>query len=251
MTDMERAPQPAGFSTVPYDHIPLLPVNSRQLKAVGYDARRHILAAQFLHGAQAVYHYPNVTPELYAAFVVSDSKGTFFGQYLKALPFEKYPASVLQELPAPVPTTLGVALAIAQKLHGLTYPLRIPKDVQVEAKAAGMVIVYGASDDLMEFDGAISDEIGAWEGTTAMVDANGILSDWDSVKYGGEEAAAEYMARKPHARMIEAIWCPKDMPDTSWRYETDIPHATFDIMEDGGIYCRGIVFALAELAPKA
>lgn len=248
---MARAPQPAGFSTVPYDHIPLLPVNSRQLKAVGYDARRHILAAQFLHGAQAVYHYPNVTPELYAAFVVSDSKGTFFGQYLKALPFEKYPASVLQELPAPVPTTLGVAIAIAQKLHGLTYPLRIPKDVQEEAKAAGMVIVYGASDDLMEFDGAISDEIGACDGTTAMVDAKGPLPDWDSVKDEGEEAAADYMARKPHVREIHAIWCPKDMPDTSWAYETTIPHAVFDIMEDGVIYCRGIVFALAELAPKA
>lgn len=96
---MARAPQPAGFSTVPYDHIPLLPVNSSQLKAVGYDARRHILAAQFLHGAQAVYHYPNVTPELYAEFAASDSKGTFFGQHIKALPFEKYPASVLEVLP--------------------------------------------------------------------------------------------------------------------------------------------------------
>lgn len=248
---MARAPQPAGFSTVPYEHIPLLPVNSSQLKAVGYDARRHILAAQFLHGAQAVYHYPNVTPELHAAFAASDSKGTFFGQHIKALPFEKYPASVLQELPAPVPTTLGVALAIAQKLHGLTYPLRIPKDVQAEAKAAGMVIVYGASDDLMEFDGAISDEIGACDGATALVDAKGPLPDWDSVKDEGEEAAADYMARKPHVRMIEAIWSPNDMPGTSWRYETDIPHATFDIMEDGEIYCRGIVFALAELAPKA
>lgn len=248
---MARAPQPAGFSTVPYEHIPLLPVNSSQLKSVGYDARRHILAAQFLHGTQAVYHYPNVTPELHAAFAASDSKGTFFGQHIKALPFEKYPASVLQDLSAPVPTTLGVALAIAQKLHGLTYPLRIPKDVLKEAKAAGMVIVYGASDDLMEFDGAISDEIGACDGTTALVDAKGLLPDWDSVKDESEEVVADYMARKPHVRMINAIWCPKDMPETSWAYETTIPHAVFDIMEDGEIYCRGIVFALADLAAKA
>lgn len=84
---------------MPYDHIPLHPVSSSQLKSVGYDARRNILAAQFLHGAQAVYHYPNVTPELHAAFAASDSKGAFFGQHIKALPFEKYPASVLEDLP--------------------------------------------------------------------------------------------------------------------------------------------------------
>jgi hypothetical protein len=35
--------------------------------------------------------------------------------------------------------------------------------------------------------------------------------------------------------------------DTSWSYETDIPHATFDVLEDGEVYCRGIVFALADL----
>lgn len=248
---MGRAAQPAGYSAVPYDHIPLHPVKSSQLKAVGYDAQRNILAAQFLHGAQAVYHYPNVTPELHAAFAAADSKGEFFGKHIKQLPFEKYPSEVLQELPAQAPTPLAKALEIAQKLHGMGYPLRIPKDVQDEAKAAGIVIVYGRSDDLMEFDGAVSDEVSAWDGTTALVDAKGVLPSWESLQDDGDESRhADYHARKPHVVGIEAVWCPKDMPGTSWAYKTAIPHATFDIMEEGDIYCRGIVFALADIPAR-
>lgn len=46
-------------------------------------------------------------------------------------------------------------------------------------------------------------------------------------------------------RVIEAVWCP-DEPDCSWAYKTDIPHVTFDVVEDGELYCRGIVFRLAD-----
>lgn len=232
---------------MPYDHIPLTAVESGQVGAIGHDPRRNILAVQFKHGAQAVYHYPGISAETYSAFMAAESKGNFFGQHIKALSFEKYPANVLEELPVAQP----LIAIIAQKLHGMEYPLCVPKAVAAEAKAAGIVIVYGASDDLMEFDGAIRDEIGANDGVVALVDSKGPLPSWDSVKDEGEEAAADYMARKPHVREIEAIWCPKDMPETSWAYKTDIPHATFDIMEDGEIYCRGIVFELADLAAKA
>ena len=37
----------------------------------------------------------------------------------------------------------------------------------------------------------------------------------------------------------------------AWTYMTDIPHATFDVMDDGELYCRGIVFALADLTATA
>ena len=49
--------------------------------------------------------------------------------------------------------------SIAAVLHGSEYPLYPSKEISAQAKAAGIVIVYGASDDLMEFDGAFRDEV--------------------------------------------------------------------------------------------
>lgn len=47
---------------------------------------------------------------------------------------------------------------LAARLDGAEYPLRPSRELLAEAKAAGLVIVYGASDDLMEFDGAMKEQ---------------------------------------------------------------------------------------------
>lgn len=49
------------------------------------------------------------------------------------------------------------ARELAEKLNGRTYGDSFD-DVLEEAKQSGLVIVTGASDDLMEFNGAIYDE---------------------------------------------------------------------------------------------
>ena len=136
---------------------------------------------------------------------------------------------------------------IAAKLHGQEYPLRIPREIIAAAKAADIVIVYGASDDLMEFEGAISDEVGAWDGATRLIDAKGVLPTWESVRED-EDDARDYLKRKPNARTIEALWCPDEPAGASWAYKTDIPYVTFDVMEGCDIYCRGIVFSVDSLA---
>jgi hypothetical protein len=135
---------------------------------------------------------------------------------------------------------------IAAALTGREYPAYIPKEIAQAAKANGLVIVYGQSDDLMEFEGAISDELGANDGTTAYVDAKGLLRDRDSID--NDDDLKDHFAREPHAKPIEALWCKEG--DYSWTFKTAIPHETFEIVEDGGPYCRGIVFALADLAEK-
>ena len=135
--------------------------------------------------------------------------------------------------------------SVAAQLDGCEYPLHISKDLKTACKAAGIVIVYGASDDLMEFDGAIYDEVGAYNGTSALVDPKGLLSREDAED---DEEIADYVNRKRGAQAIAAIWGRDDM---SWQYETGIPHATFDVVEDGDIYCRGIVFDLAALTEEA
>ena len=135
---------------------------------------------------------------------------------------------------------------LAALLNGMEYPLRIGKALVRQAEAEGLVIVYGASDDLMEFEGAIHDEIGAWNGVTVDVDANGLLPDFDElVADRDKDDLRDYFRREPHTKAIEAIW--GDGGDYSWTYETEIPHVTFDVLEDGERYCRGIVFSMADL----
>jgi hypothetical protein len=91
-TQARKFPEPQAYSDKPRPAIPLVPVDSSQVDRVGYDAESKTLAVQFKHGAKAIYHYPNVEPETHAAFMAAESKGVFFREHIKALPFEKFAA---------------------------------------------------------------------------------------------------------------------------------------------------------------
>lgn len=121
---------------------------------------------------------------------------------------------------------------LADKLNGIAYGESISSSIIAEAKEAGIVIVIGASDDLIEFSGAIEDEGGCCDGGTVYFDRDGISQD-DTKR----------------ANEIEAVWCGKtaDGQEASWVYETDIPHEKFYVYEDEEIYCEGIVFSVEDL----
>jgi hypothetical protein len=122
---------------------------------------------------------------------------------------------------------------LAERLNGEKYPLRLPglaerlsRVVEKAIEAAGLVVVFGASDDLMEFRGAIHDEIGAYEGTIVRVDAKGLLPDYDDIdkdSHNAKDKLRDYFQRENGGKTIEALWSPSD-PDCSWAYKTDIPH---------------------------
>lgn len=63
----------------------------------------------------------------------------------------------------------------AKMLDGRTYGNEITKEEQKLAKDLGFVVVFGASDDLMEFRGAIADEFGCYDGGTVCLNENGIF----------------------------------------------------------------------------
>lgn len=134
---------------------------------------------------------------------------------------------------------------LAEKLSGSEYPVRIPEELARQAKSANLVIIYGASDDLMEFEGAIYDEVGACDGATVYVDSEGIVPDFDSLDKKDKKALKNYFDRDGKGKKIEALWCAEG--DYSFTYRTEIPHATFDVVEDGELYCRGIVFSMGDL----
>jgi roadblock/LC7 domain-containing protein len=132
---------------------------------------------------------------------------------------------------------------LAGKLDGREYGDEITQAEVEQAKDAGLVVVFGASDDLIEFTGAIHAEAYCHDGTIVLVDHRGLLTR-NEIEHGDDEAVAEFVARKKAARKIESLWAEEGY---SWIYRTDIPHATFEVIEDEDPYCRGLVFALADL----
>ncbi len=112
----------------------------------------------------------------------------------------------------------------ANKLNGREYLEEIREDEKQYAKENGLVVVFGGSDNLMEFRGAIDDEIGCFGGATAYITENGVCYD----------------ECKTLCKKIKAVF--NGVRGYSWHYETDIPHETFDIIDDGEAYCQGIVF---------
>lgn len=139
------------------------------------------------------------------------------------------------------------AKELASMLMGREYGNETTFEERKAAAASGLVVVFGTSDDLMEFEGAISEEIGASDGAIATVDAIGLMAEWDQIDEPDRsdiDFMRDYFKRENGGRTIEALWCKEG--DYSWTFKTDIPHETFEIVEDGAPYCRGIVFALAD-----
>lgn len=115
------------------------------------------------------------------------------------------------------------------------YPQFTKEEIET-AKENGFVIVCGASDDLMEFDGAIRDE--------------GYCFDGGEVWFSRESVCQEDEGRgEIYPNCINAVW-DGDTENghlVPWSYETDIPHETYIIYEDGAPYCRGIVFSIDDV----
>jgi hypothetical protein len=131
----------------------------------------------------------------------------------------------------------------AAQLNGCQYGSEGTNALFKAMKAAGLVAVYGASDDLVYFAGAEDDELGASERKVHLFTPAGLLRN------ACENDDCPYHAKlKKAAVPIKTVW---DRDGISWQYETTIPHVTFDVMEDDCVYCRGIVFALADVPAAA
>jgi hypothetical protein len=92
---------PAPFSDEQPLVINMTLVESNQVAAIGYDPESRTLAVTFTRGG-ALYQYPDVEPEVHAAFIGAESIGRYFGAHIKALPFKKFmPREVVTEVILP------------------------------------------------------------------------------------------------------------------------------------------------------
>ena len=130
---------------------------------------------------------------------------------------------------------------LAKKLNGRQYGKEISASEEKQAKASGLVVLFGASDDLAEFRGAINDETGRCDGRDLFITTAGPMDEHE----GCDCTYCGFKAAKKTAVKISALWC--DEGCYSWTYKTTIPHETFEIMDGSEHYCRGIVFLMSDL----
>ena len=106
---------------------------------------------------------------------------------------------------------------LAEMLNNRVYLHETTPEIERLAKDNNLLIVFGGSDDLCEFRGAIFEEFDCYEGGT--------------------------ITHKELSKPIEALWCCSGR-DCSWSYETELPHAEFNIYDDDELFCIGMVVDL-------
>lgn len=134
---------------------------------------------------------------------------------------------------------------LAVMLDGRERGAEISRAEEVIAAMQNLVVVFGASDDLTEFRGAIHDEADTIFGGTVRIFDGELMSST-----GCESECKWFKAALKQVALIEAVWGEDNDSEYGWTYETTIPHATFDVLEDGEKWCRGIVFDLKDLEVK-
>lgn len=139
----------------------------------------------------------------------------------------------------------------AEKLNNIEYPADEIWDMRKELENDGVVVVYGASDDLIEIEGAIIDEYPAYVEETYYWSGNGFISN-DRINEFLDYIDDEYREFYPLFRNNkEQSWIrTKPGKDCQFEYETNIPCEWFNVMEDGELYCKGFVFNRSDLKEK-
>lgn len=135
---------------------------------------------------------------------------------------------------------------LAAQLTGHEYRHESSKALEAEAKAVGLVVVFGASDDLLEMRGAWYGEYEAWGGTELLLTQDGVWNENVCSDKCIHFRSAYQEARKA-GHILEVLW---DEEGYSWIYKTTIPHATFEILDEGEPYCCGIVFNVTDVASQ-
>ncbi|MDF8363309.1 MULTISPECIES: hypothetical protein [Achromobacter] len=140
--------------------------------------------------------------------------------------------------------TVLTAAELASRLHNRQYGNEITSEEEKEAGRAGLLIVFGASDDLLEFRGAFRDQAGAYDSATVQFHAGGALPAWDDLDKTNEDDVLQYFEQKMNANQVTAHW---DHEGYSWFIEPGmgLGYAVFDVLEDDERYCRGIVIDMA------
>lgn len=142
-------------------------------------------------------------------------------------------------------------IEFAARLEGRQIGNEITPAEDEQAREAGLVVIFGYSDDLIELRGAIRDEASAYNGTTLHLHRAGLIG---IIPFSECERCHRRSRRAAElCRAVRCHWdyrCASDDTRWSWWIEADGGKlgAGFTILdEDGDRYCRGLVLAIADL----
>ena len=138
----------------------------------------------------------------------------------------------------------------AQFLDGLQNGVEIGDYEKIQAEKNKLLVCF-ISDDLLKLKGLIFDEFVVDERDTKYHLYIGEGGDLTCISQIEIEEIKEILAGYNLGFILPKIpikiqWCPKEL-DCTWLITTNIPHATFDVINGGELYCRGIVLELTDI----
>lgn len=115
-------------------------------------------------------------------------------------------------------------------------------DDSLIASENNLVVVFAYSDDLVELEGAIVDELDCWQGGTFYYDQ--LKERWIDIDDSFEGVNLE------ECFTISAICNDKTKYEGLWYLQTNLPHARFEAKKDDEPFCSGFVFDYNDLNKK-
>lgn len=138
----------------------------------------------------------------------------------------------------------------AEKLNNTEYGSNDISNANNELEKDGIVAVVGASDDLCEMYGAIYDEFDCYNGTTLYCNGDNFFSEKrkeDFLMYINDEYPEFYDICKQMFKDNVYYIKISDGKGCQFEYETNIPCERFNVIEDGELYCSGLLFYIKDL----
>lgn len=141
---------------------------------------------------------------------------------------------------------------LAALINNREYRDEITPEQEQIAKDNGLVVIFGASDDFIKFRGFLDDELGDdifYIKDNSIRTPSCVLSQGGYDRFFNKELFPDKNTKENNFHKIVPVWeqiidgiviCP-------WSFKTHIPHASFDIYEDGNLFCKGIVIDVNQL----
>lgn len=123
----------------------------------------------------------------------------------------------------------------ADMMNGRQYRDETDEEIVEFLKENRLVAIYGASDDIVMFEGMINDEWYPGGNGEVYLTKGGPIEDPATYDRFGKE--------------YTTFFCRWASEGFSWTYDLDLDHETFIIKEEDGLYCRGAVIKWDDL-PK-
>lgn len=142
----------------------------------------------------------------------------------------------------------------ASKLNNRQYRDEIEKEEEQYAKENNLLVVFGHSDDCVEFRGVIYDEFS--EGSSIIFGKKNetVLIETDTDDLDGFENFDGVFKRCKKLEAIEVRDCSTE-PESyitsehgmnGWEFKTDLPHEKFEIYDDEDLHGQGLVIDLSD-----